>query len=253
MSNITMSLEEVAHFFGPDNIGLSKGDYPIFDEGYRETLNRKIFDRYQLREIAHETPEMFRLSLRRKMNEIMPYYNKLYLTEQLTFDPFVTIEMLTDSASESTAKSSTDAEATGTARSTSQGDSTTNSENTSNSKALNLDYPQQQLNSEGTYATSGAESKAASDAVATASENGETESTNAETSKSESEQLGTGKGKSSTKGFQGSRSALLMEYRQQLLNIDLMIIEDIRECFLMVWDHGGTYYPQPLYQNRYYI
>lgn len=67
-------------------------DYPIFDENYRETLNNKIIDHYRFREIGLETPMLFKLYLNRKMNEIMPYYNQLYASELLEFDPITNFE-----------------------------------------------------------------------------------------------------------------------------------------------------------------
>ena len=52
--------------------------YPIFDENYRATLNKKILDHYLMSEIGLETPALFNHYLGSKLNEIMPYYNTLY-------------------------------------------------------------------------------------------------------------------------------------------------------------------------------
>ena len=54
------------------------GSYPIFDENYREALNSKILKHYYTREICEETVGLWKLRLNNRMNEIMPYYNKLY-------------------------------------------------------------------------------------------------------------------------------------------------------------------------------
>lgn len=62
-------------------------DFPIFDESYREPLCKKILMHYYTREICAETVGMWKFWLNQKMYEIMPYYNKLYLSEQLKFDP----------------------------------------------------------------------------------------------------------------------------------------------------------------------
>ena len=62
-------------------------DYPIFDEMYREELNNKILQHFWYREIGQETPDRFNRMLRRKMFEIMPYYNQLYKSTLLEFDP----------------------------------------------------------------------------------------------------------------------------------------------------------------------
>lgn len=72
------------------------GDYPIFDETYRETLNTKILRHYYTREICEETVGLWKLRLNSRMNEIMPYYNKLYSSELLNFNPFYDVDLTTD-------------------------------------------------------------------------------------------------------------------------------------------------------------
>ena len=72
------------------------GDYPIFDEKYRETLNTKILRHYYTREICEETVGLWKLRLNTRMNEIMPYYNKLYSSELLNFNPFYDIDLTTN-------------------------------------------------------------------------------------------------------------------------------------------------------------
>ena len=67
------------------DVGLK--DYPIFDETYRAVLNKKIIDHYYVREIGAETAGLFKLYLNRRMAEIMPFYNKLYQSELLNFNP----------------------------------------------------------------------------------------------------------------------------------------------------------------------
>lgn len=63
--------------------------YPIFDESYRELLETKILTHYYTREIGLETVGLWKHFLKMRMNEIMPYYNKLYLAELLIPDnPF---------------------------------------------------------------------------------------------------------------------------------------------------------------------
>lgn len=64
------------------------GQYPIFDEAHRKVLNSKIIRHYYFQEIGFETEGRFLFELNRKMNEIMPYYNKLYQSELLDLDIF---------------------------------------------------------------------------------------------------------------------------------------------------------------------
>lgn len=61
--------------------------YPIFDESYRPVLEQKILKRYYTREIGEETVELWKLRLDTRLNEIMPYYNKLYASELIEFNP----------------------------------------------------------------------------------------------------------------------------------------------------------------------
>lgn len=63
-------------------------NFPIFDEQYRSVLCQKILKHYYTREIAFETVGLWKLKLDTLMNEIMPYYNKLYESELLEFNPF---------------------------------------------------------------------------------------------------------------------------------------------------------------------
>lgn len=63
-------------------------DYPIFDETYRPVLEKKILKHYYTREIGSETVGRWKLWLDARMNEIMPYYNLLYKSALLEFDPF---------------------------------------------------------------------------------------------------------------------------------------------------------------------
>ncbi len=61
--------------------------WPIFDEDYRLPLEVKILRHFYTREICEETVGLWQLRLDTRMNDIMPYYNKLYESELLVFDP----------------------------------------------------------------------------------------------------------------------------------------------------------------------
>ena len=63
-------------------------DYPIFAESYRNVLNTKILKHFYFREIAFETYGQWKMKLDEKLNLIMPYYNQLYNSQGLDFDPF---------------------------------------------------------------------------------------------------------------------------------------------------------------------
>lgn len=61
---------------------------PFFDENYRSILCSKILKHYYLREISAETEGIWQLWVNTKLEEIMPYYNKLYESALLEIDPF---------------------------------------------------------------------------------------------------------------------------------------------------------------------
>lgn len=70
--------------------------YPIFDESYRGVLNTKILEHYYTREIGFETVGLWKLKLHTKLNEIMPYYNKLYESANIEFDPLKDFDITED-------------------------------------------------------------------------------------------------------------------------------------------------------------
>lgn len=78
------SIQEIIDVARPKIFNFS---YPIFDEAYRPVLESKILKHYYIREIAHETVGLWKHRLDVKLNEIMPYYNQLYKSELLEFNP----------------------------------------------------------------------------------------------------------------------------------------------------------------------
>ena len=62
-------------------------DFPMYDEDYRNVLETKILKHYYTQEIGLETYGLWKLALDTKLNEIMPYYNEMYKSTLLDFDP----------------------------------------------------------------------------------------------------------------------------------------------------------------------
>lgn len=80
-------------------------DYPIFDENYKIPLEKKIIRHYYLREIGFETLGIWKLKLNDKLNEIMPYFNQLYKSELLKFNPLIDVDVKTTSNTAGTGQS----------------------------------------------------------------------------------------------------------------------------------------------------
>jgi len=68
-------------------------NFPIFDESYRTVLETKILRHYYTREIGLETVGLWKLKLNTKLNEIMPFYNQLYKSELIDFNPLYDVEL----------------------------------------------------------------------------------------------------------------------------------------------------------------
>lgn len=62
-------------------------DFPIYDESFRLTFEKMILRHFYTREIGYETVGLWQLKLWDKLNLIMPYYNKMYESTLLQFNP----------------------------------------------------------------------------------------------------------------------------------------------------------------------
>lgn len=81
-------------------------NYPIFDESYRAGLETKILRHFYTREIGAETYGRWKLFLEAKMNEIMPFYNQMYNSELLTWNPLYDADYHKEGTSEGTEEGS---------------------------------------------------------------------------------------------------------------------------------------------------
>lgn len=83
-------------------------DWPIFDEAYRLPLEIKILKHFYTREIGLETVGLWKLKLDTKLNEIMPYYNQLYKSELIEFNPLYDVDITREHVGENTGNHKTD-------------------------------------------------------------------------------------------------------------------------------------------------
>jgi hypothetical protein len=217
MPTFTMELWRAIEF-NPD-IGLN--DYLIFDPSYRVGLNAKIIAHYHDREIGSETVDLFRFRMRRRMNEIMPLYNQLYRSERLIVDPLRTIDIRTLTTGETATETSASA------------NSSTSTESKSGSRAVQSTTPQVMLSGDGDYASGAADTNGKSDSTGTAHE-----STSANVGENSSAE-------SNVNGYQGVPGDLLNAFRRSMMNIDMLIIDELADLFMGVWDNGDDIMPYP--------
>lgn len=225
MATHTVALNRVAELRG--TIGLD--DYEIFDEDYRPRLNKKIFEHFFNQEIGQESVDMFLGAMSRLMNEIMPEYNQLYLSQQLKIDPLNTMSIKTVAG------------ATTKQTSASKESSKNESISDANGQVVNSEFPQTQLQRRKDYGSSGTESTNRAGAKSEADGTTDVDSSGEDTSDSE------------TTGWQGSQAMLLMQYRATYLNIDLDIIKRIEQAglFFFVWSSGDQFFNDNPYRIGY--
>lgn len=213
-----------------NNFDFKMNDYPIFDENYRATLNRNILYHYYENEIGFETAALFRFYLNQKLNEIMPYYNTLYQKQDLLLNSIDSNVNLKESFDRTNKRNDTNNTSTNT-----KANSTSNSSGNSSSKNLFLDTPQ------------GSEYKGTIDDTdyatnVTFDKNNTSNSINDESTSNGSSNATilsntTDNYIKNVIGNNGGKYSLdiLNDLKNNLMNIDLMIINDLNELFMQIF------------------
>lgn len=226
-------------------------DYPLyatdtnrvkqFDTAYkvptRTELNNKILNHYRYQEIGQETFGRWLFELRTAMHEIMPYYNQLFYSADQDFNPIYNVDYV------KTIDRSKDDSTVGTQNSSSN-TSTTGSDTTSNeeyTKTVNSKTPQDSLN----ISNTGIDSVNYADDAGWGKSSGSTTGSNTTTGNTSSNGSNSVIGKEkegtveTTKGNFGVVSAqdLIIKYRETILNIEQLIINDprIAELFMLIY------------------
>lgn len=178
-------------------------DFPIFDENYRLILEKRILKHFYTREICEETYGLWKLRLEDKLNLIMPYYNKMYESAHLPFDPFNDVDV----------------------KRTHQGEDTRDNSGNGLQWRLFSDTPQGGINGITADEDSVANNTYLTDA---------TKITNSDSNTSHGT-IGydeTVKGKQGTKSY----SRLLEEYRETFRKIDEEIMKELEPLFFGLWN-----------------
>lgn len=230
-------------------------DWPIFDEDYRSVLCQKILKHYCTREIGLETVGLWQLKLETKLNEIMPYYNELYRTTLIEFDPLRDVDYYR--AHEGSGEGETTEETSGSRSGRNSGNRQRAANGTKNSAAngtsnettwdVYSDTPQGALTNVAneTYLTN---ARKVTDAVNTTNQQADTvantESENTTGSASETtsgdrsgqysntdQYLDHVYGKMNTRSY----PKVIRELRENIINVDMMIIEALSDLFFLLW------------------
>ena len=218
---------------------LALGRYPIFDEAHRSVLNEKIIRHFWLREIGFETWGQFKWYLDMKMCEIMPYYNQLYESELIEFDPLSTRSMEYRELwnVDNTRDQLTDRDATSTTDT--RGTSVSDGRTTDADRVVFQDTPMSLLDNSSSPTIHGldyATTVTYDDDTATSHDDtqttGNVNSTTADNVKLDEDKTEKGNRTRTEKGYDQPGADLLAKLRDTFLNIDLQIIGELETLFM---------------------
>ena len=190
-----------------NNFDFKMNSYTIFDENYRNTLNNNILNHYYENEIGFETANLFKFYLNQKLNEIMPYYNILYTAQEDIIKDKLFDNVDLKETSNRINKTNTNSTST----------------STSNNKNLYQDTPQGKIDmtvfESQTYATNLTLNKGKINDESNSSGNNNEEFIR------------------NIKGSNGGKYKIeiLNDIKNNLMNIDLMIINDLNELFMQIF------------------
>lgn len=235
-------------------------DYPFFDENYREQFETNFITNFYSREIGFETEGLFKFRLESWLNINMPYYNDLFETTKLDYDPLLNARMTTEretlsdenrddtrninQLSNTKGKTSGEMDRDSTAKSDTKDDNF--------SRKVGSDNPDSRLalqTKEGKgvieYASTIDENKVNDNSVTNTEGNTKTITEDESNIDSKTDQTDdynrkvTGKenykefreGKIGTESY----SRMLMEYRQAILRIEVEIHRELQQLFMLVY------------------
>lgn len=239
-------------------------NYPIWNESYKTTLETKILKHYFNKEIGMETVGLWKLYLEERLNLIMPYYNQLYETASKNYDYMTDVnstEIYTATKSNNEVADFTlSGNLTGSTTdigkdiintvSKNIDTGTRDSNNTINKKNLESDLPQANYANldYGTQLTEGNQSETmhdstnqttnfTNDSMADRNNTTNAKQDTTQASKNIVNNSGDETYTRTRKGAFGGKSLtqLMLEYRESLINIDNMIINELSDLFMLIY------------------
>ena len=218
-------------------------DYPIFDETYRKVLETHFIREFYMTEIGFETEELFKFKLENWLSINMPYFNKLFESELLKFDPLINSKMENTYTKKIDTNKSQNAKSDGTNKTTMNqtNDGTTTQDNFD--RQLDSDNPDSRLSitandGEGViqYAKSIQENNENNKSTNSNEMNGNTDNTTSTSSlvnddiNETEEYVQSRQGKIGVQTF----SKMLNEYRDSLIRVEVKMFAEMREKLFML-------------------
>lgn len=191
----------------------------LFDPEYKPGLLKKILKHYYTREIAAETVGLWKLWMNERLEMIMPYYNQLYKSALIEFDPMEDVNTVREHTRGETSQGSTSG----------SGSSDTSTSSDETGWNLYSETPQ--------GAVSGIENETyLTDARKITNDRSESQTNDNEYSENRNETRDE-EYNETVKGKQGggTYSEMLSKYRETLLNIDMQVVEEFGDLFMRLW------------------
>lgn len=227
----------------------------FFDEEYRGVLCQKILKHYYTQEIGAETVGLWKLWMNTRLEEIMPYYNKMYESAALEFDPLgdtkydVTRNVNSEENKNENKNENENIGTSGSSNSSSTRDNTESSEYSTDDTKRDLysDTPQGAItnlenenyltnarkvigNSGGTGSSNGTEKQTFNSTDKGTSDRSRNENVTGNVNSTE-DYIEKVVGKRNGQSF----SSMLIEYRESLVNVDMMVIDEFKDLFFGLW------------------
>ena len=218
-----------------DNFKIFNFDYDFYtdDINIKQTFESKFIDRYMFNEIGFETVARFKHYLKERLNSIAPYYRQLYYTEleskniKFLLNKDLTETFIKDVSSNTETSSNT------SLNNRSSSSTTGSQNNINNFKESNLNNGNADLGlSQGNLTRVNETSDNTTSNNTTSSNDNSDMNNTGNTSNKEKE--------TTTLISQGnigvtSSAELLKQWREVLINIDNMIIEECKDLFMQIY------------------
>lgn len=235
--------------------GVFDFELPIFDEEYTTVIEAKILRHFLFREICVPNVMQWKMYLRQKLEEVLPYYNQLYKSETLKFNPLYDMDLHTEKGVNKSEDDRRDGSETNrknentTDNSTTTGIANGSSQNMgANSESHTVsDTPQNRVSNvrDGFMSaadfTDGTENMMSTNKSDTKYDRNGARMVDTNQEKTKQEQKNKNTVESYVQHVYGkvggySQSKALMEYRQTMLNIDAMLMGELEVCFFQLWE-----------------
>ena len=212
MAKYTLELRTI---YEDTNFKLFDFDYEFYDNSLKPIFERKFFEHYYFDEIGFPTIQKFKHMLKAKLHLIMPYYKQLYNIEvqSINVDFLLQKDLIETFVREIENSSNM------------SGNISSNGNNNSENININSDTPQSKIDDIEKYMSNASKDKAVNSY------------NDSNTSSTDTSSNGYEKTEFTSKGNIGvtSMATLVEKWREILINIDEMILNDLQDLFMQVY------------------